>query len=460
MNKKSLYLLVIIVTAILLLMLGATKVNAIETTEDGLWNLGFQDEEGCSYGNFEQIYESGHTCVAVQIERYNGNANNVTIPSKYKGVNVTRIAYEALENCTSIKNITIPNTITEIDSEAFAYCTNLESTVIPSSVKEMGHNVFKGCINLKNITIYKNTNAMGEDIFEGVKDLTITCDPDSRALQYAFDDNCKFVLTTKANIATSDNIWSYIDIDNKTYSGKAKKTYTHIGFGYNTYDSFYGNHYSDYNLREGTDYTVSYKNNVEIGTATVTLTGKGNFTGTITNKFKIVPARTNIKSAKNSSKKAIKVKWNKDTNATGYEVYVSEKVVDNNYMIVNARELSVRAKPTTKSYEYDILGRGQKVRILKRNVKKANGYTWYKIRVEEEAYTTEGYVASEYLSTAYKAKKYKNVKTITKNNTTSYTIKNLKKGKTYYVKVRSYKTVNGKKYYSNYSTVKTVKIKK
>lgn len=41
-------------------------------------------------------------------------------------------------------------------------------------------------------------------------------------------------------------------------------------------------------LVKGTDYTVSYKNNVEAGTATVTIKGKGNFTGTVTVTFEIV----------------------------------------------------------------------------------------------------------------------------------------------------------------------------
>lgn len=40
----------------------------------------------------------------------------------------------------------------------------------------------------------------------------------------------------------------------------------------------------------------------------------------------------------------------------------------------------------------------------------------------------------------------------------SYTISGLTKDKTYYVRVRAYKTVNGKKVYSSYSTVKSVKV--
>ena len=42
-------------------------------------------------------------------------------------------------------------------------------------------------------------------------------------------------------------------------------------------------------LREGTDYTLSYQNNVNAGTATVTIRGAGNYTGTITEKFTIRP---------------------------------------------------------------------------------------------------------------------------------------------------------------------------
>ncbi|MBQ4531564.1 MAG: carbohydrate-binding domain-containing protein [Lachnospiraceae bacterium] len=55
--------------------------------------------------------------------------------------------------------------------------------------------------------------------------------------------------------------------------------------------------------------------------------------------------------------------------------------------------------------------------------------------------------------------KYKKVKTITSSSKTTYADKNLKAGKKYYYKIRTYKTVNGKKVYGEYSAVKTVKIK-
>ena len=40
-------------------------------------------------------------------------------------------------------------------------------------------------------------------------------------------------------------------------------------------------------LKSGSDYTVSYRNNINVGTATITFTGKGNFTGTVEKTFKI-----------------------------------------------------------------------------------------------------------------------------------------------------------------------------
>ncbi|MBQ4530955.1 MAG: fibronectin type III domain-containing protein [Lachnospiraceae bacterium] len=48
---------------------------------------------------------------------------------------------------------------------------------------------------------------------------------------------------------------------------------------------------------------------------------------------------------------------------------------------------------------------------------------------------------------------------IKSNKTTSKKITNLKKGKTYYVRICAYKNSNGQKVYGNYSNVKKFKIK-
>ncbi len=55
--------------------------------------------------------------------------------------------------------------------------------------------------------------------------------------------------------------------------------------------------------------------------------------------------------------------------------------------------------------------------------------------------------------------KYKKIATITNKATTSYKDNNLTNGQSYYYKIRSYKTVNGKKWYSEYSEIKRIHTK-
>ena len=63
-------------------------------------------------------------------------------------------------------------------------------------------------------------------------------------------------------------------------------------------------------------------------------------------------------------------------------------------------------------------------------------------------------------STDSKFKKSVKKATVSGSNVTSKTITSVKKKKTYYVRIRTYKTVSGKSYYSDCSTVKKVKITK
>jgi hypothetical protein len=69
---------------------------------------------------------------------------------------------------------------------------------------------------------------------------------------------------------------------------------------------------------------------------------------------------------------------------------------------------------------------------------------------------TTGYIIA--YSTSKSMKKAK-TKTVSSNKTTSVNINKLKSKKTYYIKVATYKKVGKKKYISNYSKAKKVKIK-
>ena len=100
-----------------------------------------------------------------------------------------------------------------------------------------------------------------------------------------------------------------------------------------------------------------------------------------------------------------------------------------------------------------------KVTVKKTTLKSAKNAKGKKIVVKWKKNTAGNGYQIQY-STSKKFAKGNKTKKISKNKTTSYTIKKLKKKKTYYVRIRTYKKVSGKTYYSGWSSVKKVKIKK
>ena len=85
---------------------------------------------------------------------------------------------------------------------------------------------------------------------------------------------------------------------------------------------------SQQTLKRGTDYTITYKNNKNVGKATLIITGKGKYTGQITKTFKICPKSTSIVRLTKTGK-AVKVRWKKQSKKmsgsriTGYQVWLA-----------------------------------------------------------------------------------------------------------------------------------------
>ena len=77
-------------------------------------------------------------------------------------------------------------------------------------------------------------------------------------------------------------------------------------------------------LEEDKDYTVSAKDNTSIGTATVTVTGIGDYDGTLSGSFSIIPVHTNVRSVK-IGKKESTIVLNDNQQADGYQIYYSSK---------------------------------------------------------------------------------------------------------------------------------------
>lgn len=92
-------------------------------------------------------------------------------------------------------------------------------------------------------------------------------------------------------------------IADQTYTGKALKPTLVVKYNGKT-------------LKNGTDYTLTYKNNKNVGTATITLKGKGKYTGTKKLTFKIVPGTPSLNVKSDSGK--ITLSWAKAKGAGGY----------------------------------------------------------------------------------------------------------------------------------------------
>jgi len=115
---------------------------------------------------------------SVTIAKYTGSENSVTIPSTTNGYQVTSIGSSAFLNCSSVTNVTIPNTVTNIDFQAFTYC-GLTSVTIPDSVTGIKGSAFMYCSSLASLTIGESVISIGYDVFYGCSSLTNVIIPNS-----------------------------------------------------------------------------------------------------------------------------------------------------------------------------------------------------------------------------------------------------------------------------------------
>ncbi|MBQ9483516.1 MAG: hypothetical protein IJU82_04925 [Ruminiclostridium sp.] len=77
-----------------------------------------------------------------------------------------------------------------------------------------------------------------------------------------------------------------------------------------------------FELKEGTDYTLSYKDNSAIGTASVTLNGIGGYTGSVSVAFDIVPRKSTLTALRDGN--GVRLNWSRAKGAEKYVIYVSD----------------------------------------------------------------------------------------------------------------------------------------
>ena len=213
-----------------------------------------------------------------------------------------------------------------------------------------------------------------------------------------------------------------------------------------------------------TDFTVSYSDNIDVGTATVNITGQGNYTGSMTRTFTITNARipavitaksvtlnqstkkTSVFTAetdgkitlKSSNSKIVKVSGTKIIPVAPGKVTLTITAARGQDYEKASKKISVTVRPLTTSKL-----------SLKSTAKKQATVSW-----------TAAKSISRYQIYYSRRSDMKNAKHITaKSSAKSAVLKNLTSKKKYYVRIRTYKTVSGKKYYSTWSSVKSVTVK-
>lgn len=181
-------------------------------------------------------------------------------------------------------------------------------------------------------------------------------------------------------------------------------------------------------------------------------------------------ARTKLTSS--NTRSGLKLSWNKVYNATGYTVWRKASTADSFTKIATIKNGSTttytdsRAKNGTK-YTYYVRPTGNvtvrtnkvtKLYLAATEINKISSPKAVQVKVTwDKNAKADGYQVRYSTSSSFSS--YKTVK-VTSKSTLNTTISGLTKGKTYYVKVRSYKKSGDTTYYSAWTEVSSVKTKK
>lgn len=223
-------------------------------------------------------------------------------------------------------------------------------------------------------------------------------------------------------------------------------------------------------LIQNTDFTATYSNNNAPGVATVKITGIGNYSGSISKTYIILPEKIASVSIKKDSATSAVISWSAASKVSGYEIlkfdsaknaYVHLAYVSSDQTSYKASSLKnstayyyqIRAYKTVNDKNYYGEAGNTVFTFIKPSKVKLTSVTLSKttLNVEWKKVNCSGYEITYTTDSKFKkglkTVKIKNPKTVKK------AIKKLKKNKKYYVKVRAYTDYNGVRYYGDRSTM-------
>lgn len=197
-----------------------------------------------------------------------------------------------------------------------------------------------------------------------------------------------------------------------------------------------------------------------------------------TNTKHVMPSKVTGLKTKSRSDKSIRLSWNKKSGATGYKIYKYFKDSDSFKLIATVYGEDVTEYKLTgfnpgtcyyfyiKAFVTDDCGNkdGSKsdeitsgTRPKKPSVSRASSPSAKKITVKWSKVRCSGYQIQWSTSSSFSSNKKE--ATVKNGSATQQTVSVYSSGKKYYIRVRAYKTINGKKYYSSWSNAKAVNVK-
>lgn len=125
------------------------------------------------YGLFEDSSVKkltiGNTVTKIESSSFSGCKNMTEVSF---GNSVTTIGESAFRNCDNLTEISLPNSVTTIGEGAFSDCDNLTKVSLGNSVTKIGDLAFKDCENLTEISLGKSVAEIGSGALTGCSNLT------------------------------------------------------------------------------------------------------------------------------------------------------------------------------------------------------------------------------------------------------------------------------------------------
>ena len=411
---------------------------------------------------------------------------------------VSSIGSYAFSGCTSLASVTIAGTVTSIGNYAFSGCTSLTSVTIPNSVTNISCDAFNGCSKLKKIEIPDSVTYIGSKAFDGTafyntvknwedgvlycgnhlisakSDVTkITVKASTVSIAAGALDNCKSL--KKINVLNPKCVINCTIPKTAVIGGAEGSTAEDFAQKNNmSIDYFEECTHSD-KVQVVIAATCTEQGAVQSRCADCDKLISQTFTAPLGHTMVITtPAKapTCTTSGNTQAGYCTVCGYNEVSTvipATGHNFGNNSAnclvcgVANPNYVAPaqptpNPTPSTAPTQPnqndtnTSNDEDVTVISKPKSASIKKvKGAKKAILVTWKKVS------GVNGYEIQ--VATDKKFKKNKKTVTIKKQKTTKTTVKKLKAKKKYYVRVRTYKIVNGKKVYSSWSKVKSVKTK-